>query len=166
LAEADLPTTLAWRNQDSIRRWFVHSQRLTWEQHLGWFQRYADRDDDYLFVIEATDHLRRPVGQVGLYRIDWQARSAEYGRVLIGDPAAQGGGYAGEATAALLDFAFREWGLRTIELEVFADNERAQRLYVHCGFESMEMKDGLLHMQVTPERFFRSRYAGRVRAAA
>src|SRR5262249_23860431 len=105
-------------------------------------------------------------GQVSLYRVDREARTAEYGRILIGEPAAQGGGYAGEATAVLLAFAFDEWELRTIELEVYADNERALRVYHRCGFESLELTDGLLRMRVTPERFARSKYGGRLRAAA
>ena len=68
LSAADLPLTLAWRNQDQIRRWFVHSDVLTWDQHHAWFQRYAERDDDFLFVIEDTVRLRRhPEGAVHLF---------------------------------------------------------------------------------------------------
>lgn len=166
LAEADLPLTLAWRNRDSIRRWFVHSETLTWEQHEAWFQRYRERDDDFVFVIEETAPLCRPIGQISLYRIDWRTRWAEYGRIMIGEPAAHGGGLAGQASVALLDFAFREWNLRTIELEVFADNERAIRVYLRCGFESFELKDGLLRMRVNPQRFERCRIARHGRAVA
>jgi diamine N-acetyltransferase len=166
LAAADLPQTLAWRNQEHIRRWFVHSDPLAWEQHQAWFQRYREREDDFLFVIEETDRLCRPVGQVGLYRIDWQARTAEYGRVLIGEPAAQGCGYAGEATALLLAFAFAEWDLTRVDLEVYAANERALHIYSRCGFESVALRDGLLQMQVTPERFAQSDSGRRTGLAA
>lgn len=166
LAADDLPLTLAWRNQDEIRRWFVHSDRLTWEQHQSWFQRYVERDDDVLFLIEETHEIRRPIGQVGLYGIDWIARAAEYGRVMIGDALGQGKGYAGEATALLLAFAFREWRLASIKLEVYADNERALRVYHRCGFESLALKDGLLQMRVTPERFARSKSGNRLCPAA
>ena len=166
LSAADLPLTLAWRNQDQIRRWFVHSDVLTWDQHHAWFQRYAERDDDFLFVIEDTVRLRRPVGQVGLYRLDWQVRTAEYGRIMIGDPAGQGSGCASEATALLLDFAFREWRLSRVDLDVYADNERALRVYLHCGFESVELKDGMFHMSVTPQGFARSKSGHRLRPAA
>ncbi len=166
LAEGDLPLTLAWRNQDPIRRWFVHSELLTWEQHRSWFARYLERDDDFLFLIEETSQLKKPVGQVGLYRIDRQARCAEYGRIMIGEPDAQGQGLAAEATAALLDFAFREWNLHTIELEVFADNERALRIYLRNGFESVELREGLLRMRLTPERFARCRTSRQRRAVA
>jgi RimJ/RimL family protein N-acetyltransferase len=156
LEAADLPTTLGWRNQDHIRRWFVHSERLTWEQHRSWFFKYLERDDDYLFMVEETESLQKPVGQVGLYRIDWPGRRAEFGRLLIGEPDAQGCGLAREATSLLLAYAFTEWGLRTIELEVFADNRRALRLYHQCGFEPSSEGHGMVQMRVTAEQFSRS----------
>ncbi len=55
LEEADLPRTLAWRNQDHIRRWFVHSDVISPEQHRRWFGAYRERDDDFVFVVEAPD---------------------------------------------------------------------------------------------------------------
>jgi diamine N-acetyltransferase len=156
LEAADLPTTLAWRNQDHVRRWFVHSEPLTWEQHQSWFFTYLPRDDDYLFVIEETERLRKPVGQVGLYRIDWRSRTAEFGRILIGEPDAQGSGLAREATSLLLGYAFGAWSLQEIELEVFAENTRAIRVYQRCGFEPASEGDGMVRMRVTPEQFSRS----------
>jgi RimJ/RimL family protein N-acetyltransferase len=58
LEEQDLPRTLAWRNQDHIRRWFFFNERLTLEQHTGWFARYQQRDDDFVFIIEETESSR------------------------------------------------------------------------------------------------------------
>jgi len=49
--------TRAWRNQDHIRKWFFHSDPITTEQHLAWWQRYQDRDDDFVFIIEETETL-------------------------------------------------------------------------------------------------------------
>ena len=147
----DLPLTLAWRNQDHIRRWFIHSDLLTLETHRAWFLKYLERDDDFLFLIEETDRLRKPIGQVGLYGINWRERTAEYGRILIGEPDARGERFAGEATTTLLAFAFREWGLREISLEVLSNNERAICVYRRCGFEFTSDKNGLVLMRVTPE---------------
>src|SRR5262245_14531558 len=61
LTEADLPMTLAWRNQAHIRKWFVHSDVIVWEQHQLWCTRYFARDNDFIFIIEETRQLRRPV---------------------------------------------------------------------------------------------------------
>src|SRR5262249_15184568 len=105
LTEADLPMTLAWRNQDHIRKWFLNSNLITPEEHRGWFSKYLARDDDFVFVIEEQQVLRKPVGQVSLYRIEWQLGRAEYGRLLIGEPDAAGRGLAREATAGVIEDA-------------------------------------------------------------
>jgi RimJ/RimL family protein N-acetyltransferase len=146
IEEADLPRTLAWRNQDHIRRWFVHSGLITSEQHRRWFESYRERDDDFLFVIEETRDLRQPVGQVSLYRIEWARHRAEYGRLMIGEAGAAGRGLAHEATAVLIQYATTALGMREIELEVFADNAPAIAIYSACGFRVQDRRGPLLQM--------------------
>ena len=63
-----------------------------------------------MFVIEETETLKRPVGQVALYNIDWAAGTGEFGRLMIGDADAQGRGLARLATARLVDEALRRGG--------------------------------------------------------
>lgn len=60
LEEHDLPRTLAWRNQDHVRRWFFFSERLTPEQHAAWFARYRQSDDDFVFIIEEQSSRHTP----------------------------------------------------------------------------------------------------------
>ncbi len=146
LIEADLPMTLAWRNQDHIRKWFFHSDVISWEQHQHWCTQYFQRDDDFIFVIEAMTDFHRPVGQIALYRIAWEQRRAEYGRLLIGAPDAVGKGLAKEATALLLAFAFRTLGLEEIELAVFKTNRAAIAIYQACGFREVSEHAGLTQM--------------------
>ena len=129
-----MPRTLAWRNQEHIRRWFFDSEPLTLERHAAWFARYRERDDDFVFLIEAVGIEAiggglcavpkygtprrafptepRPIGQAALYRVDWDARRAEFGRLMIGEADAAGRGLAREATAAILNLAFGQLGLR------------------------------------------------------
>ena len=146
LTEADLPMTLAWRNQDHIRKWFLNPNLITPEEHRAWFSKYMVRDDDFVFVIEEQQALRKPVGQVSLYRIEWQRRCAEYGRLLIGEPDAVGLGLAREATAVLIEHASTQLGLHEIELEVLHENERALAIYRACGFHTVAERDGVLKM--------------------
>lgn len=146
LEEADLPRTLAWRNQDHIRRWFVHSDVITAEDHRRWFAGYRERDDDFVFVIEETLDLRRPVGQVSLYRIDWSRHRAEYGRLMIGAPEAARRGLGRDATDVLIRYATTALGMREIVLDVFADNAPALAIYAACGFRVQERCGDLLHM--------------------
>lgn len=146
LEEADLPATLAWRNQDDVRHWFFSSDIITPAQHRAWFEQYRDRDDDFVFVIEETQTLNRAVGQVSLYHIDRAAGRAEFGRLMIGDEGARGLGLATLATARLVDEALTVWGLREVYLECVRDNMRAIGLYTRCGFETVgaARNDGVL----------------------
>lgn len=153
LKEADLPMTLMWRNQDHIRRWFIHSEILTPEQHRNWFQGYLQRDNDYLFIIEEMRTLKKPVGQISLYDIDWTRKSAEYGRLMIGEAEAQGKGFAKKASRLILDYAFKELGLTQVELEVFEDNKPAIAVYLACGFQEISQCDGLKKYVIDEKAF-------------
>jgi RimJ/RimL family protein N-acetyltransferase len=155
IEEADLPLTLAWRNQDHIRKWFFTSEPITPEQHQGWYARYRDRDDDFVFLVEEREVLCRPVGQVAIYHVDWASRSAEFGRLMIGDLQAQGMGLGREATAMLVDCAIHALNLRRLYLEVLHDNTRAIGIYESCGFEKLGLQGDTLTMhrcQATAER--------------
>ena len=147
LEAADLPLTLAWRNQDHIRKWFLHSDVITPEQHRAWWERYSDRDDDFVFVIEEVATLRRPIGQVALYRVDWSLRRAEFGRLMIADAAARGRGLARLATSCLVEAALGEWGMEEVVLVVLEANATALRVYHDCGFESISRSAGNVHMR-------------------
>jgi len=146
IEEKDLPMTLAWRNQDHIRKWFIHPDRISMEQHQNWYRQYSQRDDDYLFIIEEIRDMKKPVGQVSIYNIDWITHKAEFGRLLIGESEAQGKGIAKMASQILLDYAFDTLGLNRFELEVFSSNEPALSIYRFMGFKSVRDENGLYKM--------------------
>lgn len=135
LQPEDLQRTLEWRNRDENRQWFVHSDPISLESHLAWFNRYQERDDDFVFVVERLGPRRTPIGQASLYDVDWSSRTAEFGRLLIGEPDARGQGFGLEATRTLLGFGFDAMELKQIRLEVFAHNASAIKIYQRCGFQ-------------------------------
>jgi RimJ/RimL family protein N-acetyltransferase len=103
------------------------------------FERYqADFDqaiakggrDGSSFVIEADGLC---IGQCALHNFDHPARTAELG-IAIGDHAYWGKGYGREAIGLLLQHGFAHCNLRKIWLRVHADNMRAIRAYLACGF--------------------------------
>jgi RimJ/RimL family protein N-acetyltransferase len=145
LTGADLARTLAWRNQDRVRAAFVTSSVIPEETHHAWFAAYAERDDDFVFIIEERPP-GRPVGQISLYEIDWTAGTATFGRLLLGESDALGRGLASEAMGLIVALA-RQLGLRELRLEVFPDNARAVALYRKHGFESSGTQNGLLLMK-------------------
>lgn len=147
LEETDLPMTLAWRNQEHIRKWFVHADIISWEQHKEWCAQYFQRDNDFIFIIEEMRDLHKPVGQIALYNIEWDRKQAEYGRLLIGEPEAVGKGLAKEATRVLLAYAFTQLGLEKIVLEVMKGNTVASAIYLSMGFVQVGERDNLIVME-------------------
>ena len=144
LREQYLPLTMAWRNVDGVRIWFKSSQVVTPEQHQRWYAAYAQKSDDYMFLIRdrASGAM---VGQLGLYHVNHEQREAELGR-LITAPGHEGKGLMKKACSCLLDFAHSVFGLKRIRLEVLSSNERAIRLYEKLGFREIGHEGTLLAM--------------------
>ena len=146
LESEDLDRTLGWRNQDNIRRWFIHSNLIMWEQHQKWFKQYLLRDNDFIFIIEENRKLRKPIGQISLYEIDWKRKHGEFGRLMIGEADARNRGFAKEATRMILSFGFAFLELSSIELEVFSRNIPAIAIYRKMGFQVISENNGLKKM--------------------
>jgi RimJ/RimL family protein N-acetyltransferase len=127
LTRSDLALTLAWRNHPSSRIWFHSTDEISFAGHRSWFERYLDRDDDHVFILERA---QQAVAQVALY--DIRDDSAEFGRLLV-DPGARGRGHALRATLLCLRAA-DALRIRRLHLEVKADNAAAIRVYEHAGF--------------------------------
>jgi len=142
IEESDLETTLSWRNRDDARVWFKTSSQLTLEQHQAWFHRYLNKDDDFLFVVEAGGKL---VGQASVYDIHWNEGTAELGRFLAA-PEARGKGWISDACGELMEFCRANLGLSYLYLEVIETNEKAIRVYKRNNFGEERHYDGLIRM--------------------
>ncbi len=139
---SDLAATLAWRNRDEARVWFKTSSPISTEQHQAWFDKYLQRDDDFVFIVE---YEQKPVGQAAVYGIDWEQRIGEVGRFLVA-PDAAGKGYIKHACAQLINLCHEQLGLSEVFLEVFEKNARAISVYLANGFSEDRRYDGLIRM--------------------
>ncbi len=81
------------------------------------------------FAIEVEGML---IGRCGLYDLNEMARTCDLGIGIAREYWGQG--YGRDAVGVLLDYAFRIRNLQRVALDVLADNERAIRSYVACGF--------------------------------
>ena len=87
------------------------------------------------------------VGEVYLANPDWEVPCIEAGYFTV---ERQGGkGYASEALRAVCRIAFERMGVRRVELQCAADNEKSARVARRCGFtlegrlrERAHKKDG------------------------
>lgn len=145
LDETDLPLTLEWRNRDGARQQFGTSDVLQWEQHAAWFERYLDKADDLVFIVEDAATQAR-IGQVAIYGIDTVASTGEIGRFVVA-PEFQGRGLMRQGIEALIRFAREVLGLQSVYLLVRETNERAWRLYTQLGFAEVSHAEGMITME-------------------
>jgi RimJ/RimL family protein N-acetyltransferase len=110
-----------WRNMDYERPFSLEDVREDVQR---------SRTEGVPFTIEAEG---APIGRIGLNGFRRRDRIAGL-YLYIGDPVYWGHGYAHEALVTLLSYAFDRFDLWQVELWTLADNEKAIRVYVRCGF--------------------------------
>jgi RimJ/RimL family protein N-acetyltransferase len=135
----DSENVVRWRNAENPSRVFFSNLILTVESQHRWFSAYKINPSDFTFIIE---HKGGPVGMVSLY--NFQEKTAEFGRLLIGEKEFRRQGFAREATRLLLEYGFKNLGLKEIFARVFEDNKSAVNLYLSLGF-------GITGREINPE---------------
>ena len=101
---------------------------------------HSDKDVVFAIVDKKTD---THIGNVGLYAINWVARSAEY-RIIIGEKKYYGKGYGTEAAKLVIIYAFDKLNLNKVSLGVNAENKAAIKSYKNAGF----IEDGRLRQEI------------------
>ena len=102
----------------------------TLDTALGFIASTADESENlHRAVVDEQDVYQ---GSVSLKHIDRDKGEAEY--AISMHPEAQGKGAAKAASAAIVELAFRQLGLKRVYLNVLAENERANRFYQKFGF--------------------------------
>jgi ribosomal-protein-serine acetyltransferase len=119
-------------NRDHLATW------MPWAETYG-FQDSVEFLDLKRLQLEANDGLEAALvldgeiaGGVGFHRVDWVNRSTSIGYWLAAD--AQGRGLMTAAVTALLDYAFFEWELHRVIIEVIVGNERSRAIPERLGF--------------------------------
>jgi RimJ/RimL family protein N-acetyltransferase len=73
------------------------------------------------------------IGEVVLNNVDWANKSASF-RIAIWTAEHRNKGYGTESASLLIGFGFETLALNRIELEVYAFNPQARRVYEKLGF--------------------------------
>jgi RimJ/RimL family protein N-acetyltransferase len=138
LTSNDLPLLFAWindRDQVLFNAGYAPVHELS---HASWFEALQQRKDCIIFGIRRIDDDAL-IGSCQLLNINPRHQNAEL-QIRLGDVESRGQGLGSEALRLLLRFGFRDVNLHRIYLHVFADNERARRLYEKAGMR----EEGLL----------------------
>jgi RimJ/RimL family protein N-acetyltransferase len=131
---SDIPLFVRWYTDRRTTATLLMSSPMSEAAEERWFDRMLDAQgrDGWFFVIcrRADD---RPVGGIDLHDVNLRSGSASLG-IAIGQPEDTGQGYGSGALEALLAFGFGQLRLERIELDVYAFNDRARRVYERVGF--------------------------------
>lgn len=128
-----------WLNDEDVRQFLLRFAPVMLEgegEYLsqlaaGTAKRGAITDAMFLIVNKRTNH---PIGTIGLHQVDWKNRHALTG-TLIGDKSQWGQGFGTDAKMLLLNWAFNDLGLNSIESHVIEYNERSAAYSKKCGYK-------------------------------
>lgn len=139
----DLPLLAKWRNDPAVYDCFFEHEPLSLAMQRRWFEDFLRRDGERFWIAETMTESR-PLGTVALLNINWRNRRVELGRVVVFPGPDRGQGYGREMCELAIAHAFDHLNVNRVYLEVFADNERATRLYRALGF----VEEGRLRQHV------------------
>lgn len=144
----DLELMRTWRNRDEIRVWFNDGRLIEAQQQQAWYRTYLENPADLMFIVQRTADMK-PVGTIALYRIDFEAKRAEVGRLIVAEGKGEGLGYAALLRACRA--AFEGLGIETLESEVKSANVAALRTNRAVGFRRRaDAEEEPIKMQLRP----------------
>jgi len=132
LDRAHLDQVRAWVLDDDLRELVGTLSPPSDVQHERWFEAVQADPTRQTRVIRSEPDGDL-VGVVGLFDVDLLYRSAELW-LYVGDRSRRGSGLGGDATRAMLRFAFETLGLERVCVRVVAYNDTAHAFFGSCGF--------------------------------
>jgi RimJ/RimL family protein N-acetyltransferase len=129
IEEKDLLNTLFWRNKN--RQWFENSDLITEQEHAQWFINLKNNPRDFVFIIEHNKF--GVIGQISIYDIDIQNKSAIIGRMLA-NPRYEGCNFMSKSFDIFIRHISNYFGIYHFFLTVKKSNEKAKHIYEKFGF--------------------------------
>ena len=119
------------------------TEPYTREQEYEWIRKtLAEKALVYSMIEKSTGDF---IGNIEF--MDPHDDGAELGIALTA--AKQDRGYGTEAVFAMVDYGFRELGLKRVYLRTNRDNARAIHVYGKCGFQAYDRTDRHICMEIT-----------------
>ena len=135
----DIESLRVLRNKYENRKCFLYNQIITEEEQINWFNNYLKKKDDYMFAIFKEDNQDIFLGAVAIYNFDFNSKKAEFGRIVLDKDIISEKGVGAIITKAICDFAFKNFNISEVYLEVFEENIAAVRTYEKVGFRKISV---------------------------
>lgn len=133
------------------RQFFITQAEITKEGQANWYQGYLKKDNDIMFKVVLKEKQEQFIGAVAVYDIDREAKTCEFGRIVIDKELAGEKGVGTETVEAICGFAFSELGMKKIKAEVLKENVRAIAVYKKNGFVTVGENGQMYVMEVSYE---------------
>lgn len=162
LEEKDIELLRIWRNDPNKTQYLRKIGEITPEMQKAWFDRSQKNPDEVLFAIDEIQDLNRMVGSVALYH--FQDRTAEVGRIQVGDDQANGRGIGRIAMSLAVHVGIQQFGLHTLKADVHTDNLAAYKSYMKMGFEVVGIHDCVIggkeyELEIHPSELYGNGFA-------
>jgi RimJ/RimL family protein N-acetyltransferase len=128
--DSDADSIVEWRNNPDTARWLNQRKPLTIKEHLHWFSKAGERGDLLLFF-ESLEGV--PIGCSSIFDFDQLGTSAEWGRLFSARRKGDSIRIL-EACYLLHRMCFDALNFFRLHGQVWADNDRAWRLYQFLGW--------------------------------
>ena len=135
LERADLPRFVEWLNDPEVAMGLSLYLPISTDEEEHWYEQVlkSPNAERPLSIEVQQEEDWKLIGNSGLFTIDWRNRNAELG-IFIGEKSYWDQGYGTEVLQLVLQHAFATLNLHRIFLRVFADNQRAIKVYEKIGF--------------------------------
>ena len=133
----DVETFTKWLNDFQVTDGLGRSGLMvTLNGEKEYLENVHDNDNTRYYFVIVTLENDEMIGTISLENINYINRSAKLG-IFIGEEKHRGKGIGKEAIQLILDYGFQYLNLNSIQLSVFAFNERAIACYKKCGFKEV-----------------------------
>jgi diamine N-acetyltransferase len=132
---ADITNFLNWFNDPEVTQYLRLYLPMTEMAEEKWIETLGSDPNNVHYVIETVEpETSRPIGSIGLHKIDAKNRDAEFG-IAIGEKAFWSQGLGTEAAQIIIKYGFKQLNLHRISSCVYDFNQRSQKMHLKVGFK-------------------------------
>ena len=151
LEESDAYTSVKWRNDPEVFKYTGnrYQNTITLENELEWIRKVINNSNECRCAILADQNY---IGNIYLTNIDRIERKATF-HIFIVEKDYWGKGIGRIATKRMLQIAFNELGLESVNLRVRNQNLRAVKIYENVGFKEIFKDDSFSYMEIKAKEY-------------